>query len=118
MAGTYTKKEFGVASEEQTLLKDSNGTRIINTKGKRKYTGATDSLLLRIKYTVRVAPTEQQGMHRSLESCFVLFLLSLYTCLSHLSIDPVCGRETFNFQSAAVTLAIEYLVCKIDLYLC
>ncbi|XP_014218272.1 equilibrative nucleoside transporter 1 isoform X2 [Copidosoma floridanum] len=33
MAGSYTKKEFGVGPEEQTLLKDSNGTRIVNTKG-------------------------------------------------------------------------------------
>lgn len=33
MAGTYTKKEFGVGPEEQTLLKDSNGTRIIPSKG-------------------------------------------------------------------------------------
>lgn len=34
MAGSYTKKEFGVGPEEQTLLKDSNGTRIVPTKGK------------------------------------------------------------------------------------
>lgn len=33
MAGTYTKKEFGVGPEEQTLLKDSNGTRIVPSKG-------------------------------------------------------------------------------------
>ncbi|XP_076382029.1 equilibrative nucleoside transporter 1 isoform X1 [Megalopta genalis] len=33
MAGSYTKKEFGVGSEEQTLLKDSNGTRIVPAKG-------------------------------------------------------------------------------------
>ncbi|XP_011169324.1 equilibrative nucleoside transporter 1 isoform X1 [Solenopsis invicta] len=33
MAGTYTKKEFGAGPEEQTLLKDSNGTRIIPSKG-------------------------------------------------------------------------------------
>ncbi|KAG5324520.1 S29A1 protein, partial [Acromyrmex heyeri] len=33
MAGTYTKKEFGMGPEEQTLLKDSNGTRIIPSKG-------------------------------------------------------------------------------------
>uniref|UniRef100_A0ABD2VT21 Major facilitator superfamily (MFS) profile domain-containing protein n=1 Tax=Trichogramma kaykai TaxID=54128 RepID=A0ABD2VT21_9HYME len=29
MAGSYTKKEFGLGPEEQTLLKDSNGTRIV-----------------------------------------------------------------------------------------
>ncbi|CAL7938705.1 unnamed protein product [Xylocopa violacea] len=33
MAGSYTKKEFGVGPEEQTLLKDSNGTRIVPAKG-------------------------------------------------------------------------------------
>jgi len=33
MAGTYTKKDFGVGAEEQTLLKDSNGTRIVPAKG-------------------------------------------------------------------------------------
>ncbi|XP_032682773.1 equilibrative nucleoside transporter 1-like isoform X2 [Odontomachus brunneus] len=33
MAGSYTKKEFGAGPEEQTLLKDSNGTRIVPTKG-------------------------------------------------------------------------------------
>lgn len=33
MAGTYTKKEFGAGPEEQTLLKDSNGTRIVAAKG-------------------------------------------------------------------------------------
>jgi len=33
MAGTYTKKEFGAGPEEQTLLKDSNGTRIVPSKG-------------------------------------------------------------------------------------
>lgn len=33
MAGSYTKKEFGVGSEEQTLLKDSHGTRIVPAKG-------------------------------------------------------------------------------------
>jgi len=33
MAGSYTKKEFGAGPEEQTLLKDSNGTRIVATKG-------------------------------------------------------------------------------------
>ncbi|XP_076249263.1 equilibrative nucleoside transporter 1 isoform X1 [Calliopsis andreniformis] len=33
MAGSYTKKEFGVGTEEQTLLKDSNGTRIVPSKG-------------------------------------------------------------------------------------
>ncbi|XP_029165286.1 equilibrative nucleoside transporter 1-like isoform X1 [Nylanderia fulva] len=33
MAGTYTKKEFGAGPEEQTLLKDSNGTRIVASKG-------------------------------------------------------------------------------------
>jgi len=33
MAGTYTKKEFGTGPEEQTLLKDSNGTRIVPSKG-------------------------------------------------------------------------------------
>ncbi|XP_076396067.1 equilibrative nucleoside transporter 1 isoform X1 [Megachile rotundata] len=32
MAGSYTKKEFGVGPEEQTLLKDSNGTRIVPAK--------------------------------------------------------------------------------------
>ncbi|XP_012283702.1 equilibrative nucleoside transporter 1 isoform X2 [Orussus abietinus] len=29
MAGSYTKKEFGLGPEEQTLLKGSNGTRIV-----------------------------------------------------------------------------------------
>ncbi|CAL1673168.1 unnamed protein product [Lasius platythorax] len=33
MAGTYTKKDFGAGPEEQTLLKDSNGTRIVAAKG-------------------------------------------------------------------------------------
>lgn len=33
MAGSYTKKEFGIGPEEQTLLKDSNGTRIVPAKG-------------------------------------------------------------------------------------
>lgn len=33
MAGSYTKKEFGAGPEEQTLLKDSNGTRIVPVKG-------------------------------------------------------------------------------------
>lgn len=33
MAGSYTKKEFSVGPEEQTLLKDSNGTRILPAKG-------------------------------------------------------------------------------------
>ncbi|RLU22974.1 hypothetical protein DMN91_005252 [Ooceraea biroi] len=33
MAGTYTKKDFGAGPEEQTLLKDSNGTRIVPAKG-------------------------------------------------------------------------------------
>lgn len=33
MAGSYTKKEFNVGPEEQTLLKDSNGTRIVPAKG-------------------------------------------------------------------------------------
>ncbi|XP_043267149.1 equilibrative nucleoside transporter 1 [Venturia canescens] len=33
MAGTYTKKECGVGSEEQTLLKDSNGAARIVAKG-------------------------------------------------------------------------------------
>jgi hypothetical protein len=33
MAGTYTKKDFGIGPEEQTLLKDSNGTRIVPAKG-------------------------------------------------------------------------------------
>lgn len=33
MAGTYVKKDFGLSPEEQTLLKDSNGTRIVPTKG-------------------------------------------------------------------------------------
>lgn len=36
MAGSYTKKEFGVGPEEQTLLKDSNGTRIVPSKGKTR----------------------------------------------------------------------------------
>jgi len=35
MAGTYTRKDFGVGPEEQTLLKDSNGTRIVPAKGNR-----------------------------------------------------------------------------------
>lgn len=35
MAGSYTKKEFGIGPEEQTLLKDSNGTRIVPSKGER-----------------------------------------------------------------------------------
>lgn len=34
MAETYTKKEFGAGIEEQTLLKDSNATRIVP---KREY---------------------------------------------------------------------------------
>ena len=33
MAGSYTKKEFGVGTEEQTLLKDTNGSRIVPAKG-------------------------------------------------------------------------------------
>lgn len=33
MAGTYTKKEFGAGPEEQTLLKDVNGARILPSKG-------------------------------------------------------------------------------------
>lgn len=37
MAGTYTRKEFALEHpEEQTLLKDSNGTRIIPLKGEKK----------------------------------------------------------------------------------
>ncbi|XP_054009165.1 equilibrative nucleoside transporter 1 isoform X1 [Hylaeus anthracinus] len=41
MAGSYTKKEFGVGSEEQTLLKDSNGTRIVPAKGSVKASYST-----------------------------------------------------------------------------
>ncbi|XP_043496902.1 equilibrative nucleoside transporter 1 isoform X1 [Polistes fuscatus] len=33
MAGSYTKKEIGAGPEEQTLLKDSNGARIVPAKG-------------------------------------------------------------------------------------
>lgn len=33
MAGSYTKKEIGAGPEEQTLLKDSSGIRIVPTKG-------------------------------------------------------------------------------------
>ncbi|KAJ8686662.1 hypothetical protein QAD02_022456, partial [Eretmocerus hayati] len=33
MAGSYVKKEFGLGPEEQTLLKESNGTRIVPSKG-------------------------------------------------------------------------------------
>ncbi|XP_033220540.1 equilibrative nucleoside transporter 1 isoform X2 [Belonocnema kinseyi] len=33
MAGTYTKKDFGPGPEEQTLLKDVNGARIMPSKG-------------------------------------------------------------------------------------
>lgn len=33
MAGTYTKKDFGPGPEEQTLLKDVNGARILPSKG-------------------------------------------------------------------------------------
>ncbi|KAK2588719.1 hypothetical protein KPH14_001609 [Odynerus spinipes] len=33
MAGSYTKKEIGAGPEEQTLLKDSNGTRVVPVKG-------------------------------------------------------------------------------------
>ncbi|XP_031786781.1 equilibrative nucleoside transporter 1 isoform X2 [Nasonia vitripennis] len=35
MAGSYTKKEFGIGPEEQTLLKDSNGTRIVPAKDRQ-----------------------------------------------------------------------------------
>lgn len=34
MAGNFIEKEFVVRPEEQTLLKEPNGTRIIPTKGK------------------------------------------------------------------------------------
>ena len=35
MAGSYTKKEFGVGPEEQTLLRESNGgTRIVHNNSK------------------------------------------------------------------------------------
>lgn len=33
MAGSYTKKEIGAGPEEQTLLKDSSGIRIVPAKG-------------------------------------------------------------------------------------
>lgn len=92
MAGTYTKKDFSAGPEEQTLLKDSNGTRIVPAKGNgiRMY-----SLMPPIM---------------AMEECSFLGI-SFFVILSSRCIylfRPVC-KKGLGADTASLALAVKYL---------
>lgn len=83
MAVSYAKKEIGAGPEEQTLLKDSNGTRIVPAKGSEPVrlspgwegTGRPDDELNFKGVTMDQADLEMNPPHDRLNLVFLILVL-------------------------------------------